>query len=105
MSDAWKPVYEKIKVQFLADVKKEIGEIDLSGNTFKDALQIIKAGVDIIDVVDSYADDLKGLSPEDQRELFIQGFDDAVVIPGVVGKFVETIDDNAGGMIWDTFVK
>ena len=101
MSDSWKPVYEKIKGELLPAIKAEIGEIDWSGNTFKDAAQCIKAVLDIIDLLDNYADELEALSHEDRRSLAAQAFDDAVQAP----FGLESFDDNAGAWLYDLFAK
>lgn len=99
MSDAWKPVYEKIRTQFLADVKKEVAEIDWAGNIFKDIAQVVKAGIDILAVFNGYVDELEGLAPADRRSMFAQGFDDVIKLPA----YLEPWDDNVGAWIYDLF--
>ena len=101
MSDAWKPVWDKIKVQFLADVKKELGEIDWSGNTLKDIAQSVKAALDILDVLDNYADEVEALTPEDRRSLFAHAFDEVVKLTALL----EPWDDNVGAWLYDLFTK
>lgn len=101
MSDAWKPVYEEIKTTLLPQIKAEVGEIDWSGNTFKDVAQCVKAVVDIIDLLDLYSDQLEALSHDDRRSLAAQAFDDAVQAP----FGLESFDDNAGAWLYDLFTK
>jgi hypothetical protein len=99
MSDAWKPVYEGIKAEFLPKLKAVIGQIDWSGNTFKDVAQCAKAMVRIIDLLDDYTDQLEALTQEDREHLAAQAFDDAVKAP----FGLESFDDNAGAWLYRLF--
>ena len=97
MSDAWKPVLEKLQGTMIAEIKSEIGEIDMSGNIIQDVLSIGDAVLDILDIADKYKDEIETLSPEDQRELFIHGIDPLIKLP----VWAEPFDDNVLGQVYD----
>lgn len=97
MSDAWKPVLEKLKGTMIAEIKAEIGQVDLSGNIVQDVLSIADAVLDSLAIADKYADEIEVLSPEDQRELFIHGIDPLIKLPA----WAEGFDDNVLGWVYD----
>lgn len=101
MPQPWEPVYDRIKTRLLADIKQEIGEIDLSGGTVKDIVQVVLAIKDIVGVVDTYADELAGLDRENRRSLFQAAADEAIVIPGWLGKILEQFDGTLAGEVYD----
>lgn len=97
MSDAWKPVLDELRGTMIPEFKARVAEIDMSGDTVSDILEIADAVPDLIDIADKYLDSVEGLSDEDERELFIHGLDEAIKLP----IWAEAFDDNVLGMIYD----
>lgn len=94
---SWEDVYAKLKDTMFAEIKTEIGEVDLSGNIVSDILEIAEVAKDILNIADKYIDEISALSVEDQRELFIHGLDEAIKLP----FWAESFDDNVLGVVWD----
>lgn len=96
----WEEVLAELQTTLVPELKKEIGETDLTGNVVQKILSIADTTFDVLDVIDKYEDEFSELDEDGKRNLIIHLLDDLIKVPALL----EGLDDNIIGVVYDWVV-